>query len=368
MEGMERMPGGVLAEKTADAGGNYQTPPAAAAEAPRAATAENSVEGGEVGSAAPQPQQLQQAAAATARLEVGPGSIRMAMPMKKKRGRPRKYAPDGSVMLTLNPKPISASMPPGQYSAPAVISMKRGRGRPGGFFTKQSPRIELEAFGELVACAAGANFTPHVITIPSGEDVTMKLISFSQQGPRAICILSANGVLSNATLRQPDSSGGTLTYEGRFEILSLSGSFMPSEKGGTQCRSGGMSVSLASPDGRVVGGGVAGLLVAASPVQVVVGSFVPSYQLEQKSKKAKLETPAAMQSAHALPTSSVELKESTDNGRSQCQLFSSSPKATSLAPSSSFKGENWSATLHSSLPDTRNSTTTDINISLVDSS
>jgi len=43
---------------------------------------------------------------------------------------------------------------------------------------------------------------------------------------------------------------------------------MPSESGGTRSRSGGMSVSLASPDGRVVGGGVAGLLVAASPVQV----------------------------------------------------------------------------------------------------
>jgi hypothetical protein len=27
------------------------------------------------------------------------------------------------------------------------------------------------------------------------EDVTMKVISFSQQGPRAICILSANGVI-----------------------------------------------------------------------------------------------------------------------------------------------------------------------------
>lgn len=35
-------------------------------------------------------------------------------------------------------------------------------------------------------------------------------------------------------------------------------------------RSGGMSVSLASPDGRVIGGGVAGLLVAASPVQVLI--------------------------------------------------------------------------------------------------
>jgi hypothetical protein len=48
----------------------------------------------------------------------------------------------------------------------------------------------------------------------------------------------------------------------------LSGSFIPIETQGARSRSGGMSVSLASPDGRVVGGGVAGLLVAASPVQV----------------------------------------------------------------------------------------------------
>lgn len=56
--------------------------------------------------------------------------------------------------------------------------------------------------------------------------------------------------------------------QGRFEILSLSGSFMPTENQGTRSRTGGMSVSLASPDGRVVGGGVAGLLIAAGPVQV----------------------------------------------------------------------------------------------------
>ena len=66
--------------------------------------------------------------------------------------------------------------------------------------------------------------------------------------------------------------------QGRFEILSLSGSFMPSDNGGTRGRSGGMSVSLASPDGRVVGGGVAGLLVAASPVQVSYFCFLPHYQ------------------------------------------------------------------------------------------
>lgn len=59
-----------------------------------------------------------------------------------------------------------------------------------------------------------------------------------------------------------------LLVQGRFEILSLSGSFMLKETGGTRSRSGGMSISLASPDGRVFGGGVDGLLVAASPVQV----------------------------------------------------------------------------------------------------
>jgi hypothetical protein len=47
----------------------------------------------------------------------------------------------------------------------------------------------------------------------------MKVISFSQQGPRAICILSASGVISNVTLRQPDSSGGTLTYEVLLIVL-----------------------------------------------------------------------------------------------------------------------------------------------------
>lgn len=41
----------------------------------------------------------------------------------------------------------------------------------------------------------------------------MKIISFSQQGPRAICIISAVGLISNVTLRQPNTSGGTLTYE-----------------------------------------------------------------------------------------------------------------------------------------------------------
>ena len=59
-----------------------------------------------------------------------------------------------------------------------------------------------------------------------------------------------------------------MVFQGRFEILSLSGSFMVSENDGQRIRTGGLSVSLSGPDGRVLGGNVAGILVAASPVQV----------------------------------------------------------------------------------------------------
>jgi hypothetical protein len=65
-----------------------------------------------------------------------------------------------------------------------------------------------------------------------------------------------------------------LNIQGRFEILSLSGSFLLSENGGQRSRTGGLSVSLSGPDGRVLGGGVAGLLTAASPVQVRFVLFV----------------------------------------------------------------------------------------------
>ncbi|KAE8732281.1 AT-hook motif nuclear-localized protein 2 [Hibiscus syriacus] len=160
--------------------------------------------------------------------------------------------------------------------------------------SKSKTGVGGREFGsEWVACSVGANFTPHIITVNSGEG--LELYAFS-----------ASGVISSVTLSQPDSSGGTLTYEGRFEILSLSGSFMPNDTGATRSRSGGMSVSLASPDGRVVGGGVAGLLVADGPVQVVVGSFLAGNQHEPKLKKQKHESFSVATPVAAIPVSSAD--------------------------------------------------------------
>lgn len=48
---------------------------------------------------------------------------------------------------------------------------------------------------------------------------------------------------------------------------------MVCESDGQRSRTGGLSVSLSGPDGRVLGGNVAGLLTAASPVQVFFLSF-----------------------------------------------------------------------------------------------
>ncbi|KAH9798566.1 hypothetical protein KPL71_000059 [Citrus sinensis] len=70
-----------------------------------------------------------------------------------------------------------------------------------------------------------------------------------------------------------DENPTVVKYKGRFEILSLSGSILLSESGGQRSRT----------DGCVLGGGVAGLLTAASPVQIIIGSFLAEGWKESRS-------------------------------------------------------------------------------------
>ncbi|XP_009598826.1 AT-hook motif nuclear-localized protein 10-like isoform X1 [Nicotiana tomentosiformis] len=193
-------------------------------------------------------------------------------PAKRKRGRPRKYAPPDGI---ISPQSLSAAQSGGGFSPPEGV--KKGRGRPPGPGSGRK-----QQFGDLGSAGAGIGFRPHVITLRAGEDVLAKLMSFSHSTSQAVCILSANGSISNVTLQQAAISGGTVTYEGQFEILSLSGYFLLSETGGERSRTGGLSVLLAGPDGHVLGGGVAGVLTAASAVQVIVGSFTMQGQKQLK--------------------------------------------------------------------------------------
>ncbi|XP_063937938.1 AT-hook motif nuclear-localized protein 9 isoform X2 [Daucus carota subsp. sativus] len=187
-----------------------------------------------------------------------PAAVAVPEPLRRRRGRPRKYGPEGVASLGLSPSSSSSL-------SKLMPFQKRGRGRPAGSGRKQQ---QLAPLGAWLSGTAGMGFTPHVITVAVGEDITAKIMSFLQQVSRAICILSATGVISTVTLRQPSTSGGTLTYEGRFEILCLSGSYLHSDVGSSRGQTGGLSISLANPDGGVIGGGVGGVLIAASPVQM----------------------------------------------------------------------------------------------------
>ncbi|CAL0314352.1 unnamed protein product [Lupinus luteus] len=229
---------------------------------------------------------------------------------KKKRGRPRKYSPNaGNIALGLAPSTDQhVSPPPGASATPSTETLaKKHRGRPPGSGKKQ-----LDALG-----AGGTGFTPHVILVEPGEDIAAKFVEFSQQGPRTVCILSARGAISNVTLRQPTTSGCAVTHEGLFEIISLSGSTPLSEKSSGYDKMDGLSVSLAGPDGRVLGGLVAGILKAASQVQVIVGSFIAEHKKSSSNNlKSGPSAPSPQMStfgAPATPTTPTSQGPSSDS-------------------------------------------------------
>uniref|UniRef100_A0A2P2LK57 AT-hook motif nuclear-localized protein n=1 Tax=Rhizophora mucronata TaxID=61149 RepID=A0A2P2LK57_RHIMU len=241
-----------------------------------------------------------------------PSGVPVTEPVKKKRGRPRKYAPDGQVSLGLSSMPVK----PRPSSVQDPMSPKRAKGRPPGTGRKQ----QLALLGEWMNNSAGIAFAPHVIHIGVGEDIVARVLSFSQQRSRAVCVLSGTGTVSSVTLRQPASTGPSLTYEGHFEILCLSGSYLVAEDGNPRNRTGGISASFSSADGQVFGGAIA-MLIAAGPVQVVVCSFVYD---GNKNKEKQVGRPKIEKSSASQPSDTLHTPKSA--------VSTSAPPAQSLTP------------------------------------
>ncbi|KAE8673511.1 hypothetical protein F3Y22_tig00111780pilonHSYRG00002 [Hibiscus syriacus] len=86
---------------------------------------------------------------------------------KKKRGRPRKYGPDGTMTRALSPMSISSFILPvsGEFSSGG----KQGKGRGSGYQIKHHKGMEMENLGDLVGTSVGTNFTPHIITVNPSE-------------------------------------------------------------------------------------------------------------------------------------------------------------------------------------------------------
>lgn len=242
-----------------------------------------------------------------------------APPMvKKKRGRPRKYGPDANDNAAVV-IPLNAAQP-----------VKKKSIKKAQMFTSGT---------------TGEGFTPHVLTIGAGEDITAKIMTFLQHGPWAVCILSANGVISTASLWHSGISSSSVTYEGRYEILSLSGLFLLTQDGPTRTRSGGISVSLAGPDGSIIGGRVAGILIAATPTQVVVGTFFPQRQKNQGKSANTDGSPQVPSSTEASqPFSPVE-REYAASGPAEGHVLGPSADAAVKEHSAShvmpLQAEDW---------------------------
>ncbi|KAG6403263.1 hypothetical protein SASPL_135480 [Salvia splendens] len=246
---------------------------------------------------------------------------------RKKRGRPRKYKPDESPSRAFSSVQVSSSAPPtagkayGEDVKPGTLAQATTSEK------KHKSKIGTEKLDDWIKCLTGSSFLPHVITVNAGEDISLKIMEFSRQGPRAVCIISGSGRVSNVTLRHPNSSGGILTYEGLFEILSFSGSFTPTEMPDKYGRSGMMTITLSGADGRVVGGLVSGLTVAATPVKIVVASYLVGISHELKPKKQQYTVNASVPGGS--PLSNQDKNISGNIQRPSC--FSSADHPTGWA-------------------------------------
>jgi hypothetical protein len=107
-------------------------------------------------------------------------------------------------------------------------------------------------------------------------------------------VLSGSGLVTNVTLRQPAASGGVVSLRGQFEILSMCGAFLPTS--GSPAAAAGLTIYLAGAQGQVVGGGVAGPLIASGPVIVIAATFcnatyerLPIEEEQQQEQPLQLE-------------------------------------------------------------------------------
>ncbi|KAI3804219.1 hypothetical protein L1987_25604 [Smallanthus sonchifolius] len=140
---------------------------------------------------------------------------------------------------------------------------RRSRGRPPGSKNKPKPPV-------IITRDSPNALRSHVMEVANGCDIQESIANFATRRQRGVSILSGNGTVVNVTLKQPTTPGEVLTLHGRFEILSLSGSFLPPP---APPAASGLTIYLAGGQGQVVGGGVVGPLLASGPVVIMAASF-----------------------------------------------------------------------------------------------
>ncbi|XP_066353162.1 AT-hook motif nuclear-localized protein 28-like [Miscanthus floridulus] len=187
---------------------------------------------------------------------------------------------DGSGSASRPPPAPNGAGAGGDGPASVETGGKRRRGRPPGSKNKKKPPPVVTRDVEPAAA-----MRPHVLEIHSGGDVARALAGFARRRGLGICVLAGTGAVADVSLRHPASAssadGGAaavVVFRGRYEILSISATFLAPSMSAAVPRSAGavskdLSISLAGPHGQIVGGAVVGPLVAATTVVVLAAAF-----------------------------------------------------------------------------------------------
>lgn len=159
---------------------------------------------------------------------------------------------------------------------------RRPRGRPAG--SKNKPKAPI-----IITRDSANALRTHVMEIGDGCDIVDCMATFARRRQRGVCVMSGTGNVTNVTIRQPGSPpGSVVSLHGRFEILSLSGSFLPPP---APPAATGLSVYLAGGQGQVVGGSVVGPLLCSGPVVVMAASFSNAAYERLPLEEDEMQTP-----------------------------------------------------------------------------
>ncbi|KAL5565880.1 hypothetical protein UlMin_029044 [Ulmus minor] len=168
----------------------------------------------------------------------------------------------------------------GGGTASPVECQRKPRGRPPGSKNKPKPPIIITKDNEFA-------FKPEVLEISPGSDVIESITQFARRRNVAVSVLSAAGSIANLTVRHHLAPTPSITLHGPLNLVSITGTYLGWSGGpgssisspssgassllGPDCVFG---ISVAGPQGQVLGGVIAGKIIAASLVVVVVGTFV----------------------------------------------------------------------------------------------
>ncbi|KAK4387693.1 AT-hook motif nuclear-localized protein 17 [Sesamum angolense] len=219
-----------------------------------------------------------------------------------------------------NAKDDSFPPPPTTHDGATIEVVRRPRGRPPGSKNKPKPPVII------TRDSSEPSMSPYVLELPAGVDVVESTSRFCRKRNMGLCVLNGNGVVANVTLKQPSATpGATVTFHGRFDILSLSATIFPA--GGSAAGNGPFAICLAGPQGQVVGGHVVGPLVSAGTIYLIAATFnSPTFD---RLQAAEHEDTEARDGAHD-PHESPQTVSGADSGGAH--IYSYQPSDVIWAP------------------------------------